>query len=119
MCTLLCEKDLEFSQSVARALRNRGVADIQIADNAATASRLLDLHQVTVAVVNLGEESASDLVRCLSARGAEVILYSHRQPEPSEFADLRHVFVDKSVDVDAIAHLAVAQRRLSQVPRRA
>jgi hypothetical protein len=119
---LLCERDANVSRSVVRALRNRGVADIQIADCVETASRLLDLHQVVVAVVDfaaVGEENAGDLVRSLSARGAEVILYSHRQPEPGEFADLHYIFVDKSVDIDALAHVAAAQRRLAQVQQRA
>jgi DNA-binding response OmpR family regulator len=118
---LLCEKDVKISQSVARALRHRGVADIQIVDSAEKASLLLDLHEVAVAVVDfaaVGDADAAGLVRSLSARGAEVILYSHRQPEPTEFADLHYIFVDKSVDVDALAHLAAAQRRLAQMPRR-
>jgi DNA-binding response OmpR family regulator len=120
MCLLLCERDFETSQFVARALRSRGVADIQIAHNAETASRLLDTHEVAVAVVDfaaVGGEDAAELVRSLSARGAEVILYSHRQPEPAEFADMHYIYVDKSVDVDALAVLAASQRRLAQPQR--
>jgi DNA-binding NtrC family response regulator len=120
MCTLLCERDTEVSQSVAKALRHRGIADIQIADSAATASRLLASHQVSVAVVDFaGEQEAARLVRYLSARGAEVILYSHRQPEPDAFADLHYIFVDKSVDIETLAHLAAAQRRLVHLRARA
>lgn len=118
MCMLLCERDVQVSQSVVKALRNCGVADIQIADCAETASRLLDLHEVMVAVVDfaaVGVEYAGELVRSLSARGAEVILYSHRQPEPAEFADLHYIFVDKSVDIDALAHVAASQRRLAKI----
>jgi DNA-binding response OmpR family regulator len=114
MCTLLCERDFEVSQSVARALRHRGIADIQIADSAAMASRLLDKHEVSVAVVDFsGEHDAARLVRSLSARGAEVILYSHRQPEPDAFADLHYIFVDKSVDIETLARVAAVQRRLA------
>jgi len=115
MCTLLCERDTKISQSVARALRHRGVSDIQIAESAAVASRLLDTHQVSVAVVDFaGEKEAARLVRSLSARGAEVILYSHHQPEPDAFPDLHYIFVDKAVDIETLAHLAAAQRRLAQ-----
>jgi len=112
MCMLLCESDLEVSKSVVRALRSRGVADIQIADNAEMASRLLDLHEVAVAVVDFAAVG-QHLVRSLSERGAEVILYSHQQPDPAEFADLHYIFVDKSVDTDALAHVAASQRRLA------
>jgi len=118
MCTLLCEKDFQVSQSVERALRHRGIADIKVADSAAMASRLLDLHEVALAVVDFsGEQDAARLVRSLSARGAEVILYSHQPPEPDAFADLHYIFVDKSVDIEALAGLAAAQRRLAR-PRR-
>lgn len=116
MCMLLCERDEEISRSVVKALRNHGVPDIHIANNAETASHLIDLHEVAVAVVDFaaeGELHAAELVRSLSERGAEVILYSHRQPEPAEFADLHYIFVDKSVDVDALAHVAASQRRLA------
>jgi DNA-binding NtrC family response regulator len=121
MCTLLCERDLAVSLSVAKALRSRGVADIHIADSAATASRLLDTHDVSVAVVDfaaVGDEAAR-LVRFLSMRGAEVIFYSHRRPEPDAFADMHYIFVDKSIDIDALAHVAAAQRRLAQKRPRA
>ena len=115
MCTLLCEKDFKVSQTVARALRHRGIADIQIADSAAMASRLLDVHDVSVAVVDFdGEQEAARLVRSLSARGAEVILYSHQPPEPDAFADLHYIYVDKSVDIEALARLAAVQRRLAR-----
>ncbi|PPQ30690.1 hypothetical protein CCR94_11510 [Rhodoblastus sphagnicola] len=88
------------------------MADIQIADSAETASRLLDLHQISVAVVDFAAVG-QHLVRSLSERGAEVILYSHKQPDPAELADLHYIFVDKSVDADALAHLALSQRRLA------
>ncbi|MCW2275880.1 hypothetical protein GJ654_15925 [Rhodoblastus acidophilus] len=115
MCTLLCERDSEVSRSVARALRHRGIADIQIVSNAAMASRLLDVHEVAVAVVDFaGEQETARLVRSLSARGAEVILYSHQPPEPDAFADLHYIFVDKSLDIEALARVAAAQRRLAQ-----
>jgi DNA-binding response OmpR family regulator len=118
---LVCEGNVKISHSVEKALRYRGIDDIQVADSAASASLLLDRHDVSVAVVDfaaMGVEDATELVRLLSARGAGVILYSDRQPEPGEFADLHYVFVDKCVDIDALAHVAAAQRRLALIQPR-
>jgi DNA-binding response OmpR family regulator len=108
---LVCEGNVKISHSVEKALRYRGIDDIQVADSAASASLLLDRHDVSVAVVDfaaMGVEDATELVRLLSARGAGVILYSDRQP----------VFVDKCVDIDALAHVAAAQRRLALIQPR-
>ncbi len=115
MCMLLCERNLEVSRSVALALRNRGIADVQIADDAASATRMLDRYEFVVAVVDPSaqEHDGAELVRSLSARGAEVIIYSHQQPEPAEFADLHYIFVDKQVTADDLAHVAAAQRRVA------